>query len=163
MIKLFTDTSANLTNEIISLYGIKVIPFGYSINGKDIEYNANSDFDGKYFYDSMRNGADVKTSMINSALIYESLEEELKSGNDVIYITMSGGISGTAHAARLAAQELSEIYTDKKIAVMNSLAASLGEGLQVIKIAKLIESGADFETVKNGGEFEQKNLPVFYG
>ena len=152
MIKLFTDTSANLTNEIINLYGIKIIPFGYSVNGKKIEYNVNSDFDGKYFYDSMRNGADVKTSMINSTLIYESLEEELKNGSDVIYITMSGGISGTAHAAVMAAEELREIYTDRKIAIINSLAASLGEGLQVIKIAKLLESGADFETVKEKAE-----------
>ena len=96
MITLFTDTSANLTKNITDEYNIKVIPFGYTVNGEEISYKDTVDFDGKKFYDAMRGGADVKTSMINISLISESLEEELKQGNDVIYITMSGGISGTA-------------------------------------------------------------------
>lgn len=149
MITLFTDTSANLTKNIMDEYNIKVIPFGYSVNGEEISYKDTVDFDGKKFYDAMRGGADVKTSMINISLISESLEEELNQGNDVIYITMSGGISGTAHSAKLAAEELREEYKERKIAVINSLAASLGEGLQVIRAAKYLKAGASFEEVVN--------------
>lgn len=162
MITLFTDTSANLSNELTEKYNIKIIPFGYSVNGQDVSYKDLIDFDGKKFYDSMRNGADIKTSMINISLIKEALEKELKTGNDIIYITMSGGISGTAHSAFLAAEELREEYPERKIAVIDSLAASLGEGLQVIRAAKHLNSGANFEEILTLCEKMRKNICQYF-
>lgn len=57
MIKLFTDTSANLPAELIKQYGISVVPFSYTVDGKEAEYDADTDFDGAAFYGAMRAGA----------------------------------------------------------------------------------------------------------
>lgn len=146
MIKLCTDTSANLPSEIIKKHHIGVIPFSYTIDGKHHE-EKGGDFDGMAFYRAMREGADVRTSMINPTAYKEYFEGLLAGGSDVIYISMSGGISGSAAAARFAADELAEEHPDRRIAVIDSLGASLGEGLQVIEAAKLLEGGVDFDGV----------------
>ena len=64
MTKLYTDTSANLPLALLREYDIAVIPFSYTVNGMAEDYNEETDFDGKAFYDAMRRGAEVKTSMV---------------------------------------------------------------------------------------------------
>ena len=104
MIQIFTDTSANLPAAYIQKYSLRVIPLHYSINGVQAEQDPTIDFDGK------RSGAPVSTAMINLAAFLEPLYAALAAGDDVIYIGMSGGISGTAHAAAMAVQELQEEF-----------------------------------------------------
>ncbi len=162
MIQLFTDTSANLPAKLTQENGIKVIPFQYFINGKQISYSEKTDFNGKEFYDAMRAGADVKTSMINMAEFTESFEESLIKGDDVIYVGMSGGISGTANAAAVVAEELSQKYPQRKIAAIDTCAASLGEGLLVLEAAEMIQKGASFETIKNYICFRKKEMRQYF-
>ena len=100
MTQLFTDTSANLPAEIIDEYGIEVVPFSYTIDG--VEYISEREFDGKAFYAAMRAGSEVKTSMVNAGTFIERFKTALDAGKDVLYIGMSGGISGTAIAALMA-------------------------------------------------------------
>lgn len=145
MIKLFTDTSANLPREILERYNIGVLPFAYSVNGKEVEYSM--DFDGVSFYNSMRSGAIVKTSLVNIAVFIDSFERWLKKGYDIIYVGMSGGISGTASAAANASEELREKYPERKITAIDTYAASLGEGMQVIDAANMISDGVDYYEV----------------
>ena len=147
MIKLFTDTSANLPAELIKKHGLTVVGFSYSVNGVEVKEDPEADFDGKAFYGAMREGAQVKTAMVNIGTFTEAMDAELSAGNDIIYIGMSGGISGTAHAARVAAEDLSEIYPERRIAVIDTLAASLGEGLQVLEAAEMLEAGASFDGI----------------
>ena len=135
MIQIFTDTSANLPAAYIQKYSLRVIPLHYSINGVQAEQDPTIDFDGKTYYDAMRNGAPVSTAMINLAAFLEPLHAALAAGDDVIYIGMSGGISGTAHAAAMAVQELQEEFPERKIAAIDTYAASLGEGLLVLEAA----------------------------
>ncbi len=149
MIKLFTDTSANLPIGFIHKYGIQVIPFEYTVNGIAADYSAETDFDGVAFYNSMRDGADVKTGLINMAKFNEAFEPELRAGNDVIYIGMSGGISGTASIAAVAAAELAEQYPGQRILSFDTYAASLGEGLMVLEAAEMIERGESFDAVSS--------------
>ena len=146
MTQLFTDTSANLPVEIIDEYGIEVVPFSYTIDG--VEYIPEREFDGKAFYAAMRAGSEVKTSMVNAGTFIERFKEALDAGRDVLYIGMSGGISGTANAALMAKQELDEEYPDRKIVVIDTLAASLGEGLLVIKAAEQLRDGAALDTIE---------------
>ena len=96
MTKLYTDTSANLPLALLREYDIAVIPFSYTVNGVAEDYNEETDFDGKAFYDAMRRGAEVKTSMVNPATAAAFFERALAQGDDVLYVGMSGGISGTA-------------------------------------------------------------------
>ncbi len=147
MIKLFTDTSANLPHSLIEKHNITVIPFSYSINGEDVPYDDKSDFDGTAFYDAMRAGGDVKTSMINVDTFFRSFEPCLAEGHDVLYIGMSGGISGTANAAAIAADELQGNYPNLNIAAIDTFAASLGEGLLVLDAAEMLAKGMDFAAV----------------
>ena len=146
MTQLFTDTSANLPVEIIDEYGIKVVPFSYTIDG--VEYIPEREFDGKAFYAAMRAGSAVKTSMVNAGTFIERFKTALDAGKDVLYIGMSGGISGTANAALMAKQELDEEYPDRKIVVIDTLAASLGEGLFVIKAAEQLKDGVALDKIE---------------
>lgn len=146
MTQLFTDTSANLPVEIIDEYGIEVIPFSYTIDG--VEYIPEREFDGKAFYAAMRAGSEVKTSMVNTGTFIERFKATLDAGRDVLYIGMSGGISGTANAALMAKQELDEEYPDRKIVVIDTLAASLGEGMFVIKAAEQLKDGASLDAIE---------------
>lgn len=146
MTQLFTDTSANLPVEIIDEYGIEVVPFSYTIDG--VEYIPEREFDGKAFYAAMRAGSAVKTSMVNTGTFIERFKTALDAGKDVLYIGMSGGISGTANAALMAKQELDEEYPDRKIVVIDTLAASLGEGLFVIKAAEQLKDGVALDAIE---------------
>ena len=146
MTQLFTDTSANLPVEIIDEYGIEVVPFSYTIDG--VEYIPEREFDGKAFYAAMRAGSEVKTSMVNAGTFIERFKTALDAGKDVLYIGMSGGISGTANAALMAKQELDEEYPDRKIIVIDTLAASLGEGLFVIKAAEQLKDGISLDKIE---------------
>ena len=162
MIKLFTDTSANLPVSIIREYGIEVVPFSYTVNGKEVPYSADTDFNGRAFYEAMRAGAEVKTSMINVSDFMAAFEQWIAKGDAVIYVGMSGGISGTAHSAKLAAEELLEKYPAAKIAAIDTYAASLGEGFLVIETAKMIERGDPFLKIVKKIELLRKNMCQFF-
>lgn len=145
MIKLFCDSAANLPTELIKKYSIKVVPFVYTVNG--VQSNTFGDrFDSKAFYDSIRAGGLVKTSMINMTVFEMYFDKALAAGDDVLYVGLSSGISGTANAAKNAAAELREKYPERTIVTVDTLAAGLGEGLLVLEAAKQLESGADMDT-----------------
>ena len=162
MIKLFTDTSANLPVSITKEYDIEVVPFSYTVNGKEVPYSAETDFNGKAFYEAMRAGAEVKTSMINVSDFIAAFEPWIAKGDAVIYVGMSGGISGTANSAKLAAEELLEKYPAAKIAAIDTYAASLGEVFLVIETAKMIERGDPFLKIVKKIELLRKNMCQFF-
>ena len=147
MLQLFTDTSANLPVALTKQHHITVVPFSYTVDGKETDYPDDVDFDGAAFYGAMRRGAVVKTSMVNPDLMANYFERALSQGDDVLYVGMSGGISGTAHAAAMAVQELQEKFPERKIAAIDTYAASLGEGLLVIEAARMLENGAPFSLI----------------
>lgn len=148
MIKLFTDTSANLPVKLLEKYNITVVPFSYTVNGEPADYNTIDGFNGKAFYNDMRAGAAIKTSMINIVTFMLAFEEALKNGDDVLYVGMSGGISGAANSAAIAVKELREAYPDRKIASIDTYAASLGEGLCVLDAANMINEGRSVEEIE---------------
>ena len=150
MIRLFTDTSANLPLHILREHHISVLSFSYTVDGQAVHYDENStvDFDGKAFYGAMRNGAVVKTSMINVVNFELPFSETLQAGDDVLYVGMSGGISGAAGAAAIAVKDLRQKYPGRHIAAIDTYAASLGEGLQVLAAAQMIQDGMPFEEIE---------------
>ena len=143
-------------------YNVNLIPLSYTMDGKDVPYDLDHDFDGKAFYDAMRNGAEMKTSMANSELFRERFEETVKNGDDVIYIGLSAGVSGTVRAAEIAKEEILKEYPEAKIAVINSLGAGLGIGMQVVEIGKLIEEGKSFEETVSITEERKHHMCQFF-
>ena len=140
MVHIFTDSAANLPLTLAKAHGITVIPFPYTVNGKPM-LSTGEEFDGKAYYDAMRAGAQIKTSMINAAVFTEHFEAALKQGEDVLYIGISGAVSGTAAAAAMAVQELQEQYPQRSLDTIDSLGASLGEGMLVLEAVKLQKRG----------------------
>lgn len=149
MIRLFTDTSANLSPAVLKEHNVEIVHFHYSINDEVIEYNTLEGFDGKSFYKAMREGADIKTSMVNIVDYMKAFEPALQNGDDVLYVGMAGGISGAIASAKIAASELQESYPERSIVVFDSYAASLDEGMHVLDAAELIEKGERIDVVVN--------------
>lgn len=146
MIKLLTDSSANLPKELTAKYGITVIPFSVIYENGDCQ-SATEDFDCTDFYAQMRKNEKITTSMINIKTYEGYFEKELISGNDIIYVGMSGGISGAMRAAEQAKNVLAPKYPKNRITVIDTFGASLGEGLLVLDGAKMLSSGVAYEDV----------------
>lgn len=147
MIKIFTDTSANLPRELVKENEITVVPFHYSVGEKEFTQDLEQEFDGKAFYKAMKDGLAVKTSMINTESFCRAFEKSLEKGDDIIYVGMSSGISGTFHSAVQAAAMMREQYPQRQIAAIDTKAASLGEGLPVLHAVQLLKEGRSFEEI----------------
>ncbi len=146
MLQIFTDLAANIPQELVEKYTLGIIPIHCTVDGKVLDV-AKDGFDGPAFYAAMRAGATTSTAMPSPAVFLDAFGAVLARGDDLIYIGMSSGISGTVGLARSVAAELTGEYPDRKIAVVDSRAASLGEGLPVLQAADLRDRGAGFEEV----------------
>ncbi|MBR1477546.1 MAG: DegV family protein [Lachnospiraceae bacterium] len=140
---LSCSSTADLTLDQLKERDIEYICFHYELNGKEYLDDLGQSMDFKDFYDAMRNGASTKTSQIGVGEYEPYFEEFLKEGKDILHISLSSGISGTVNSARIAADDLSEKYPDRKIYIVDSLAASAGFGLFVDKLAELRNGGMD--------------------
>lgn len=149
---ILTDTSANLPSSYLKEHGIGVVPFTYYIKDKAYSCLDTEGFDAKKFYKAMRMGADIKTSQINLFAYIRFFEPYLEKGEDILMICMSSGISGAFHCAELAKIELKSKFPDRKIKLVNTYGASLGEGLFVLRAVELREQGMSlrdtFKTVQ---------------
>jgi len=136
LFQVITDTSANLPTELLKENDITVIPFPYFVNGARHTCLDTEGFDGETFYGAMREGAEVTTSQINPQHYIEVMKPLLQNGLDILFVGMSSGISGSFHCAQLAAEELSSDFPERKIRLVDTLGASLGEGLLVLRAVK---------------------------
>ena len=104
---IFVDGSSNLPGQLLRELDICILPCTYSMNGNPSTYDGSLDsFDSHGYYDMLRRGGLVQTSLLNTQLFLDFFRPVLEQGKDVVYFSMSSGISGTCHAARIAAQEL---------------------------------------------------------
>ena len=144
MFQVFTDLAANIPQELVESFELGIIPIHCTVDGKLLDV-AKDGFDGPAFYAAMRAGAKTSTSMPAPAVFLDAFRPVLEKGEDLLYIGMSSGISGTVGLARTVAAELREEFPDRRIAVIDTKGASLGEGLPVLFAAELRRQGADFE------------------
>ena len=144
--RIVTDTSANLPSELLEQHGIPVIPFSYYVNGGE-EANCldTRKFNGKRFYDQIRAGARVTTSQITPQRYIDTVRPYLENGEDILFISMSSGISGSFHCSELAKEELAPEFPERKIMLIDTLGASLGEGIPVLRAVECREKGMSIE------------------
>lgn len=138
-----TDNMADLPEEYLKEKQLLTMSLTYLLDGQT--YNAENSLPYQEFYKKMREGCMPTTSQINPQEAKEKLAEFLKINKNIIHIAFSGGLSGTFNSVRLAAQELMEEQPDCKITVIDSLAASMGEGLLVYKALEQQEAGLSYE------------------
>lgn len=144
---LSTDSTANLPKEFYEKYNIKMIPMQINLN--DVTYNDLSDeLPVHEYYQKMREGATPTTAQINEYNAREYFEELLKSNEDILHIGFSSALSGSTNTLKRVAYELNAI-NEKKIYIVDSLNASCGEGLLVLKARELIDEGKSIEEVKS--------------
>ncbi len=129
---------------------IKTIPFHFRLDG--IEYLDDGTMPIEKFYNEMAAGKMTSTSQVNVEEYENYFEEFLKQEKDILHLTLSSGISGTFNSAMLAANELAEKYPERKIYVVDSLAASSGTGLLMDKLADLREEGKTIDEVRDFAE-----------
>lgn len=149
---IFADSAANLTDEMVAETGIKIIPFHYIINGEErLCYSKDRPFAeiAKEFYTELANGADIKTSLVCEQQFVDELTPSLEAGRDVILVTITEGLSGTYNQAAKAAETLKEKFPERKIFVVDSVNASLGEGYLAYLAAKMRDNGSDVDECAN--------------
>ena len=145
---IVTESTTDLTQDLVNELGIKIIPmvFGFE-NESYLNYPDNREMDIHKFYERVKAGERSTTALINSKTFEEYFEPILKSGDDILYIGFSSGLSGTYNSSLIAAEELKQKYPDSKIVCIDTLAASMGEGLLVYHAVKLKQQGKDIEQV----------------
>lgn len=151
-----TDNNSDLPESYYSEYGIGCTYLSYSMNG--VNYTHENFLQVHEFYESMRNGALPTTAQVNPEDARNMLELYLKEGLDILHIAFSSGLSGTCNSTKIAADELAEEYPDRKIIVIDSLAASLGQGLLIHSAQKKKEAGEDMESVAAWVEKHKNNI-----
>lgn len=152
---IVTESTADLTVDIINKYGIKVMPmiFGFE-NESYLDYPDRRQLSIKEFYKRLRNEERSITGLINVKVFEEYFEPILKDGNDILYLGFSSGLSGTYNSSLIAAKELMEKYKGSRVECVDTLAASMGEGLLVYCAARKKQEGFNLNELK---EWVQNN------
>ena len=143
---IFTDSSSDIDIATLKAWGVESLSLTFRFNGEDKEYS-NGDMNIADFYEKMRTGGVAKTSAVNTQSFKNAFEEILKAGKDILYIAFSGGLSTTVNSAKSAADMLASEYPDRKVIVVDSLAASAGLGLLVKLAVDETNSGKSIEEV----------------
>lgn len=144
--EIFTDSSCDLTKEIIEKYNLHVMQLEVIID--DNPPVLNNQLDIKAFYDQLRAGANAKTSAVTPGYFNEEMEKVLMEGKDILYIGFSSGLSATYNNGAMIMKELQQKYPERKLYHTDTLCASVGQGLLVYYAALLRENGAEMEEVQ---------------
>lgn len=137
-----TDSAANIPTRLLREKRIEEVTLSYTMRGEVLRCEDLDSFDGKAYFDALRNREIVSTSLVNPSEFKEKFEPMLKAGKDVLYIGLSSAVSGTLQAARLAGEELAEeLGEEHRVYVFDSLGAALGEGMQAFRAAELRDEG----------------------
>lgn len=154
--KIITDSTADLPKEYIQKYNLGIMYLSYTIEGET--YQGEIQLKDDVFYDKMRKGLMPTTSQVNPTEAKETFEEFLKETNQILCIAFSSGLSGTYNSAKIAADEIMEENKEANIIVIDSLAASLGEGLLVHKAVMMRENGNSLVDTAKWVEEHKLNL-----
>ena len=157
-IKIITDNGCDLPVEWLEKNNIHLIRFGLNIDGVEYEGETNKNISVEEFYEKIKNGAMPKTSQINPFIAREHIEPFLKDGFDVLYISFSSGLSGSCNSVKIAALELNDDYKERKVYVVDSLCASLGQGLFLDYIIKYIKEDTIIEDAYEYAESLKLNI-----
>lgn len=154
MFQIVVDSAANIPAQLVKQYNIKVISFVNFVNGRSVTcFDPALSMEeertkGKEYYDAVRAGAEVKTGLISSGNFEDYFRTIMEQNEDVLYFSLSKNISGTYNSARIAAEELMENPPmGRKIRMIDSLNASLAQGILAIYASEMRAQGMDFDAI----------------
>lgn len=160
MIKLFSDMGADIPVEIAKKYKIQI--FNMMVTDGENEYTLNSDIDKYKLFENMAKGIDYKTSQVSYKEFYDVFKSEILDENEIIYISLSSGLSGTFNTANMVKNDLLDEFPNAKIHIIDSLGASFGYGALTIKVAKMIENEESLEEILKYIDFYKNHINYIF-
>ncbi len=156
---LVTDSSCDLSEAMVRELDLSVLPLSFHIGENSYkDHPDRREMDPKDFYDRIRSGAMPTTSAVNPEEYIEHLTPFLEQGQDVLVLAFSSGLSTTCQSAQIAAAELSERYPERKLLVVDTLCASMGQGLLCWHAAQKRLAGESMEAVRDWCEENKLRL-----
>ena len=157
--EIITDSSANLTDSLIEKYDLKIISLSYFIGEEEyLSYKEGVKTDYSEFYARIRKKEEARTSLANYEECMRVLRPIAESGRDILYIGFSSALSGTFQNVSNCMQELRMKHPDQKLLCVDSLSASMGEGLLVYHALELAQRGATIEETLEWVENHKMNI-----
>ena len=152
-----TDSGSDLTQAYCQENGVVCLELSYTIAGETYtSFDPRMSY--KQFYDLVRQGEMPVTQQVNPQQFVEVWEPLLQQGNDILHIGFSSGLSGTFNSSRMAADELCEKYPEATILTIDTLAASLGQGLLVHYAVKMKQDGTEMQEIADWLENNKLNM-----
>lgn len=142
---IVVDSACDMPKTYLEEHGVECVSLGFTMNNVNYEGENGEKIAEKDFYDKMRDGAMPTTYQVTAEMAKPHIEKFLKKGEDVLVIAFSSALSGTANSFIVAARELSQEYPKRTIRVVDSLCASMGEGLLLDYVLKKADAGATLE------------------
>lgn len=147
--QLFCDATNDLPAEVIDELDVKIIPMEVVLDGKNYKYDMyEKELSCAAFYEQLREGKLSSTSQINPVIYEEMFRPVLEEGKDIFYLCFTSGLSGTYQASLIARETLLEDFPDRKIICIDSLCASIGEGILLYHVAKHRQAGMGMEELE---------------
>ena len=156
MFQIITDSTTDLPESYFAEHNIKVVNLKCIVDG--VQYGVDKFLSSDEFYALIRGGKMPTTSQVNPDEAYKAIEEILKKGNEILIVAFSSGLSGTYNSFRLAAEEIKADYPEADILVVDTLAASLGEGLLLDYAIKMRDAGKSMRETRDWLEAHKNNL-----
>ncbi|WP_294569747.1 DegV family protein [uncultured Subdoligranulum sp.] len=156
---LFTESTCDLTPDLVREMDVQVLPMTFTLDGQCYRnYPDNRELAPKAFYDKLRNGSMSTTSQVAISDYEEAFTPFLEAGKDILYLAFSSGLSGTYQASKVAIEELQEKFPGRRIVSIDSLQASMGEGLFAYTLAMMRKEGATMDALI---DYAEKNTQRF--
>ena len=153
--RIMTDSSCDLPAALAAELELTVLPLTVTIDGKSYtNYLDEREITFKDCYAALRDGREAKTAAANVDSFEQAMEPILQAGEDILYLGFSSALSSTYNAGALAAEQLAEKYPDRKILTVDTLSASMGQGLLVYLTGQQKRAGA---TIEEARDFAEKN------
>lgn len=146
---IVTDSTSDLPVSVIGEYGITVVPLGFGFEGENyLNYPDHRQLSIQKFYERLKSGERSTTTLVNANTFKEYLDPIFQENNDVLYLGFSSPLSGTYGSSLTAREELLEKYKDARMECIDTLSASMGEGMLVYYAAKMKQEGKSLDEVK---------------
>lgn len=160
---LVSDATLDLPMDLIEKYDMTIVPMAFNLDGQEIlHYPDERNMSNEDFYAALKEGKTSSTSQINPMTYVEIFTPILEKGNDLIYLGLTSGLSGTYQSALLAKGMLEEDFPDRKIYIVESFCASAGLGYFLNLVGQKKEAGMSIDDLKDWIETNQSRVAHWF-
>lgn len=153
-VRFFTDSCCDLPKEYVQERDFSNMPMLYTVDGKDYYDDYGESLSYHDFYEKLRAGIPSVTAQLTASYLEEQFTPWLEKGDDIFYLVFSSALSGTYQSALLAKNELAQKFPERRVEIVDSISASMGQGLLMHHILNLRDEGKSLDEIL---DWTQKN------